>query len=304
MPAFTDPSQRQHSVSLRLSHIWHRVLYSLDDLPWLVPASANLSISRFTRHPVRNSSFGLDLPGRLPTEVVVCPQSSTQNLLCVHLLGQSSLISSTVQLSRPIVSIFPHPSEPHSPLRKRVCDLQSFYRPAFTVHLIQPTWNSPWPLEPLIIDRPCRPVGRESELALSVNVEMNHLSHPSTFNLSRCLSTRESLHHSFATWLMFYRQNALALKTAALSSTKSLYQTCSFLRKRLRCVEDFSPFLRLYPTSQIGCALLTASRTTAQCRTTRCRLTHVSSVPTRFTIMSLIQSPHPRILRSPITALC
>ncbi|ORX40656.1 hypothetical protein BD324DRAFT_13354 [Kockovaella imperatae] len=38
-------------------------------------------------------------------------------------------------------------------------------------------------------------------------------------------------------------QNALALKTAALSSTKSLYQTCSHLRKRLRCVEDFSPFL-------------------------------------------------------------
>ncbi|CAD6580183.1 MAG: hypothetical protein TREMPRED_002681, partial [Tremellales sp. Tagirdzhanova-0007] len=40
-------------------------------------------------------------------------------------------------------------------------------------------------------------------------------------------------------------QNALALKTAALSSTKSLYQTCSALRRRLRCVEDFAPFLDL-----------------------------------------------------------
>ncbi|WVR07728.1 hypothetical protein IAU60_004771 [Kwoniella sp. DSM 27419] len=39
------------------------------------------------------------------------------------------------------------------------------------------------------------------------------------------------------------KTNALALKTAALSSTKSLYQTCSILRKRLRCVEDFHPFL-------------------------------------------------------------
>jgi cell division control protein 24 len=38
-------------------------------------------------------------------------------------------------------------------------------------------------------------------------------------------------------------QNALALKTAALASTKSLYQTCSTLRKRLRCVDDFAPFL-------------------------------------------------------------
>ncbi|WVQ84699.1 hypothetical protein IAT38_006855 [Cryptococcus sp. DSM 104549] len=38
-------------------------------------------------------------------------------------------------------------------------------------------------------------------------------------------------------------QNALALKTAALSSTRSLYQTCSILRKRLRCVEGFEPFL-------------------------------------------------------------
>ncbi|WRT70284.1 uncharacterized protein IL334_007282 [Kwoniella shivajii] len=39
------------------------------------------------------------------------------------------------------------------------------------------------------------------------------------------------------------KTNALALKTAALSSTKSLYQTCSILRKRLRCVEDFQAFL-------------------------------------------------------------
>ncbi|ORY33491.1 hypothetical protein BCR39DRAFT_580839 [Naematelia encephala] len=38
-------------------------------------------------------------------------------------------------------------------------------------------------------------------------------------------------------------QNTLALKTAALSSTRSLYQTCSTLRKRLRMVDDFSPFL-------------------------------------------------------------
>ncbi|WWC94759.1 hypothetical protein V866_001608 [Kwoniella sp. B9012] len=40
-----------------------------------------------------------------------------------------------------------------------------------------------------------------------------------------------------------HKTNALALKTAALSSTKSLYQTCSILRKRLRCVEDFQAFL-------------------------------------------------------------
>nr|XP_018260932.1 cell division control protein 24 [Kwoniella dejecticola CBS 10117]OBR83090.1 cell division control protein 24 [Kwoniella dejecticola CBS 10117] len=39
------------------------------------------------------------------------------------------------------------------------------------------------------------------------------------------------------------KTNALALKTAALSSTKSLYQTCSILRKRLRCVDDFQAFL-------------------------------------------------------------
>lgn len=39
------------------------------------------------------------------------------------------------------------------------------------------------------------------------------------------------------------RQNALALKTAALSSTKSLFQMASSLRKRLRNVEDFAPFL-------------------------------------------------------------
>ncbi|WVF73048.1 hypothetical protein IAT40_007866 [Kwoniella sp. CBS 6097] len=44
------------------------------------------------------------------------------------------------------------------------------------------------------------------------------------------------------------KTNALALKTAALSSTKSLYQTCSILRKRLRCVEGFQPFLE-QPTS-------------------------------------------------------
>ncbi|WWD19582.1 hypothetical protein CI109_104043 [Kwoniella shandongensis] len=45
-------------------------------------------------------------------------------------------------------------------------------------------------------------------------------------------------------------QNALALKTAALSSTKSLYQTCSILRKRLRCVEDFQPFLEQPPGAE------------------------------------------------------
>ncbi|KAL7418470.1 Guanine nucleotide exchange factor for Cdc42p [Cryptotrichosporon argae] len=38
-------------------------------------------------------------------------------------------------------------------------------------------------------------------------------------------------------------QNALALKTAALSSTKSLFQMATGLRKRLRNVEDFGPFL-------------------------------------------------------------
>ncbi|TXT05950.1 hypothetical protein VHUM_03711 [Vanrija humicola] len=38
-------------------------------------------------------------------------------------------------------------------------------------------------------------------------------------------------------------QNALALKTAALSSTKTLFQMASGLRKRLRSVEDFAPFL-------------------------------------------------------------
>ncbi|KAK4685467.1 cell division control protein 24, partial [Tremellales sp. Uapishka_1] len=45
-------------------------------------------------------------------------------------------------------------------------------------------------------------------------------------------------------------QNALALKTAALSSTRSLYQTCSTLRKRLRCVEEFAPFLEQPPGAE------------------------------------------------------
>ena len=58
------------------------------------------------------------------------------------------------------------------------------------------------------------------------------------------------------------RQNALALKTAALGSTKSLYQTCTTLRKRLRCVEDFSPFLRelIPPSRRRQCAQLTAEQ--------------------------------------------
>lgn len=38
-------------------------------------------------------------------------------------------------------------------------------------------------------------------------------------------------------------QNALALKTAALSSTKTLFQMASSLRKRLRMVDEFAPFL-------------------------------------------------------------
>ncbi|BEI86910.1 hypothetical protein CcaverHIS002_0702560 [Cutaneotrichosporon cavernicola] len=38
-------------------------------------------------------------------------------------------------------------------------------------------------------------------------------------------------------------QNTLALKTAALSSTKTLFQMASSLRKRLRNLDDFAPFL-------------------------------------------------------------
>ncbi|WVN86432.1 uncharacterized protein L203_101596 [Cryptococcus depauperatus CBS 7841] len=46
-------------------------------------------------------------------------------------------------------------------------------------------------------------------------------------------------------------QNALALKTAALStSTRSLYQICSILRKRLLCVEGFPPFLEQPPNAE------------------------------------------------------
>ncbi|ODN92150.1 cell division control protein 24 [Cryptococcus wingfieldii CBS 7118] len=46
-------------------------------------------------------------------------------------------------------------------------------------------------------------------------------------------------------------QNALALKTAALStSTRSLYQTCSILKKRLMCVEGFQPFLEQPPNAE------------------------------------------------------
>lgn len=44
-------------------------------------------------------------------------------------------------------------------------------------------------------------------------------------------------------------QNALALKTAALSSTKTLFQMASSLKKRLRMLDDFAPFLQQPPTA-------------------------------------------------------
>ena len=61
--------------------------------------------------------------------------------------------------------------------------------------------------------------------------------------------------------LIPFSQNALALKTAALSSTKSLYQTCSALRRRLRCVEDFAPFLGLFILHQTPYIVVNSSLT-------------------------------------------
>ncbi|KIR41542.1 cell division control protein 24 [Cryptococcus deuterogattii 99/473] len=46
-------------------------------------------------------------------------------------------------------------------------------------------------------------------------------------------------------------QNALALKTAALStSTRSLHQICSILKKRLLCADGFQPFLEQPPNAE------------------------------------------------------
>ncbi|EIW72229.1 hypothetical protein TREMEDRAFT_20727, partial [Tremella mesenterica DSM 1558] len=44
--------------------------------------------------------------------------------------------------------------------------------------------------------------------------------------------------------------NALALKTASLSTSRTLYQQCSYLRKRLRCVEGFKPYLEQPPHAE------------------------------------------------------
>lgn len=95
------------------------------------------------------------------------------------------------------------------------------------------------------------------------------------------------------------RQNALALKTAALATTKSLFQTCSTLRKRLRCVEDFQPFLGKHITPCVA-----DGRPTTRSRTSRRSIPHVSYLPTRIPAMPSIQSTHTHIHRPFFATLC
>lgn len=68
-----------------------------------------------------------------------------------------------------------------------------------------------------------------------------------TFRVFRCHQIRKYLSYDsriVADSTSILSQNALALKTAALStSTRSLHQICSVLKKRLLCADGFQPFL-------------------------------------------------------------
>lgn len=96
------------------------------------------------------------------------------------------------------------------------------------------------------------------------------------------------------------RQNALALKTAALATTKSLFQTCSTLRKRLRCVEDFQPFLG--KSCVLGFKL--TDRPATWSRTSRCGIAYVSHISTWIPALPSLQFTHTHIHRPFFATLC